>query len=120
MDSSMFDFVEPGNFQRKLLEREKEESQCLHFGILKLASIVLIKSFTISSSDIVSFVLRNTILKYSDNSFSSYCHNPTNNPKQLKAILLGWYYYRLKKPTTTTTPPPGLITIRAVLVKLGS
>jgi hypothetical protein len=28
----------------------------------------------------------------------SYCHNPTNNPKQLKPILLGWYYYRLKKP----------------------
>jgi hypothetical protein len=48
-----------------------------------------------------------------------YCHNPTNNPKQLKTILLGWYYYRLKNHTTTTTTP-GLITIRAVLVNLGS
>jgi hypothetical protein len=47
----------------------------------------------------------------------SKCHNPTNNPKQLKTILLGWYYYRLKKPKNTL---PGLITVRAVLGNLGS
>jgi hypothetical protein len=35
------------------------------------------------------------------------CHNPTNNLKQLKTVLLGWYYYRLKKNHHhhTTTPP---------------
>ena len=31
----------------------------------------------------------------------SVCHNPTNKPKQLKTIVLGWYYYRLKKQNTT-------------------
>ena len=49
------------------------------------------------------------------------CHNPTNNPKQLKTIVVGVVLVSVRK----TTPPhhhttPGMITIRAVLGNVGS
>ena len=38
-----------------------------------------------------------------------YCHNPTNNPKQLKTTFVGVVLLSVKKPPhhhhTTTTPP---------------
>ena len=33
-----------------------------------------------------------------------YCHNPTNNPKQLKTTFVGVVLLSVKNPTTTTTP----------------
>jgi hypothetical protein len=33
-----------------------------------------------------------------------YCHNPTNNPKQLKPTFVG-VVLLVRKPTTTTPPP---------------
>jgi hypothetical protein len=42
------------------------------------------------------------------------CHNPTNNPKQLKTFFVGVVLLSVKKKTT-----PGLITIRAVPGNLG-
>ena len=43
------------------------------------------------------------------------CHNPTNNPKQLKTTFVGVVLLSVKKTTTNTTATtPGLITILAV------
>jgi hypothetical protein len=50
-------------------------------------------------------------------SFSIYCHNPTNKPKQIKTAFAGVILLSVQKTTTTT---PGLITIRAVPGNLGS
>jgi hypothetical protein len=59
------------------------------------------------------------------NSDSRNCHNPTNNPKQLKATFVGVVLLSVKKPPPPPPPPhhhttPGIITIRAVLDNLGS
>jgi hypothetical protein len=35
-----------------------------------------------------------------------YCHNPTNNPKQLKTFFVGLVLLSVRKITTTTTTPP--------------
>jgi hypothetical protein len=49
------------------------------------------------------------------------CHNPTNNPKQLKTTFVGVVLLSVKNPPP---PPhhttPDVITIRAVLGNLGS
>ena len=53
--------------------------------------------------------------------FICYCHNPTNNPKQLKTTFVGVVLLSVRKPHhTTTTTTLGPITIRAVLDNLGS
>ena len=51
-----------------------------------------------------------------------YCHNPTNNPKQLITTFVGVVLLSVEKTTTAPhhTTTPGLITIRAVLSNLGS
>jgi hypothetical protein len=58
------------------------------------------------------------------------CHNPTNNPKQLKTTFVGVVLLSVKKKTphhhhhhhhtTTTTTTPGLITFMAVQGNQGS
>jgi hypothetical protein len=48
-----------------------------------------------------------------------YCHNPTNNPKQLKTPFVGVVLLSVKKkPPPHHHTTPGLITIRAVLGNL--
>jgi hypothetical protein len=49
----------------------------------------------------------------------TYCHDPTNNPKQLKTTFVGVVLLSVKKNHHHHTTP-GLITIRAVLDNLGS
>jgi hypothetical protein len=46
-----------------------------------------------------------------------YCHNPTNNPKQLKTTFVGVVILSVRK---TTPPPHGVITIRTVPGNIGS
>ena len=43
------------------------------------------------------------------------CHNPTNNPKQVKTIVVGVVLVSVRKPQHTTPhhTTPGMITIRA-------
>jgi hypothetical protein len=52
-------------------------------------------------------------------SLQVYCHNPTNNPKQLKTTFVGVVLLSVRKTTTTTTHHAGFITFRAVPGNLG-
>jgi hypothetical protein len=36
----------------------------------------------------------------------NHCHNPTNNPKQLKTTFVGVVLLSVRKTTITTTTPP--------------
>jgi hypothetical protein len=49
-----------------------------------------------------------------------YCHNPTNNPEQLKTIFVGVVLLSVEINQHHTTPHYNHITIRAVLSNLGS
>jgi hypothetical protein len=69
----------------------------------------------------------NTSGSYSYAHTVSYCHNPTNNPKQLQTIFVGVVLVSVRKTTPHQTTPhhhhttaPGMITILAVLGNLGS
>ena len=59
------------------------------------------------------------VLKFHISKLEEYCHNPTNNPKKtLFFVFVGVVLVKVNKPNHNTIP--GMITIRAVLGKLGS
>ena len=61
------------------------------------------------------FIKNSTIFVRLVRFIKQYCHNPTNNPRQLKTTFVGVVLKSVKKPHHTTPPPHhNVITIRAV------
>jgi hypothetical protein len=48
------------------------------------------------------------------------CHNPTNNPKQIKTTFVGVVLLSVRKTSPHNTTTPGIITVWAILGNLGS